>query len=85
MPKKIKKHSQNTLIRSAKFSAKTVLMAKLLRKKSNLNDFEYSRYLKARKIEKRPKKILKAKPKVQNPKFQNFIIFSPGLDHLELI
>jgi hypothetical protein len=34
---------------------------------------------------KRPKKILKAKIKVQNPKFQNFITFSPDRDYLELI
>ena len=31
-----------TLIRFVKFSAKTVLMAKLLQNNSNLNDFEYS-------------------------------------------
>ena len=60
-----------TLIHFAKFSAKIVLMAKLLQNNSNLNDFEYSRYLKARKIEKRPKKILKAKqrPEVEKSKF----------------
>jgi hypothetical protein len=45
------------LIRFAKFSAKIVLIAKLLQNNSNLNDFEYSRYLKARKIEKRPKEF----------------------------
>ena len=58
-------------------------MAKLLQNNSNLNDFEYSRYLKARKIEKRPKNILKAKPQVQNQKFQKFIIFSADMDHME--
>ena len=60
-----------TLFQAAKFSAKTVLMPKLLQNDSNLNDYEYSRHLKARKIEKRPKKILKAKqrPDVENPKF----------------
>ena len=50
-----------TLIQAAKFSAKTVLMAKLLQNNSNLNDFEFSRHVKARKIEKRAKKFLKAK------------------------
>jgi hypothetical protein len=34
---------------------------------------------------KKAKKNLKAKPKVQNIKFQNIIIFSPDLDHLEII
>ena len=60
-----------TLIQAATFSAKTVLLAKLLQNNSNLNDFEYSRHLKARKIEKRPKKFLKAKqrPEVEKPKF----------------
>ena len=47
----------HTLIRFAKFSAKIVLIAKLLQNNLNLNDFEYSRHLKARIIEKRPKKI----------------------------
>jgi hypothetical protein len=32
---------------------------------------------------KKAKKSLKAKPKVQNPKFQNFIIFSADVDHME--
>ena len=36
--------------------SKIVLMAKLLQNNLNLNDFEYSRYLKARKIEERQKK-----------------------------
>ena len=60
-----------TLIQAAKFQAKTVLVAKLLQNNSNLNDFEYSRHLKARKIEKRPKNFLKAKqrPEVEKPKF----------------
>ena len=64
-------HWHITLIQAAKFSAKTVLMAKLLQNNSNLNDYEYSRHLKARKIEKRPKQILKAKqrPEVEKPKF----------------
>ena len=55
----------------AKFSAKIVLLTKLLQNNSNLNDFEYSRYLKARKIEKRPKIFLKAKqrPEVEKSKF----------------
>ena len=62
---------QYTLIQAAKFTAKTLLMAKLLQNNSNLNDFEYSRHLKARKIEKRPKNFLKAKqrPEVEKPKF----------------
>ena len=38
-----------------------------------------------KKIKKGQTIFLKAKPKFQNPKFQNFIIFSPDLDHLELI
>ena len=32
---------------------------------------------------KKAKKILKAKPKVQNPKFQNSIIFSADMDDME--
>ena len=46
-------------------------MAKLVQNNSNLNDFEYSRNLKARKVKKRSKKILKAKqrPEVEKPKF----------------
>jgi hypothetical protein len=40
---------------------------------------------KKRKEKKRPNKFLKAKPKDQNPKFQNLIIFAPDLYHLELI
>ena len=54
-----------------KILGKNYLVAKLLQNNSNLNDFEYSRHLKTRKIEKRPKKILKAKrrPEVENPKF----------------
>ena len=60
-----------TLIQFAKFSAKILLMAKLLQNYSNLNDLEYSRHLKARKVEKRPKNFLKAKqrPEVEKPKF----------------
>ena len=51
--------------------SKIVLMAKLLQNNSNLNDFEQSRHLKARKIEKRPKNFLKAKqrPEVEKSKF----------------
>ena len=62
---------QCTLIQFAKFSAKILLMAKLLQNYSNLNDLEYSRHLKARKVEKRPKNFLKAKqrPEVEKPKF----------------
>ena len=39
--------------------SKIVLMAKLLQNNLNLNDFEYSRYLKARKIAERPKTFFK--------------------------
>ena len=60
-----------TLIRFANFWAKIISMAKLLQNYSNLNDFDYSRCRKVRKIEKRPKKILKAKqrPEVEKSKF----------------
>ena len=52
-------------------------MAKLLQNNSILNNFEYSRCLKARKIEKRPKIFLKAKqrPEVKKPNFHNFFDF----------
>ena len=43
------------------------------------------RHQRPQKNNKGQKKNLKAKPKVQNPKFQKFIIFSPDLDNLELI
>ena len=60
-----------TLIQFAKFSAKILLMVKLLQNYSNLNYLEYSRHLKARKVEKRPNNFLKAKqrPEVEKPKF----------------
>ena len=60
-----------TLIRFANFWAKIISMAQLLQNYSNLNDFDYSRCRKVRKIEKRPKKILKAKqrPEVEKSKF----------------
>ena len=60
-----------TLIRFAKFLAKIVLMTKLLQNYSNLNDLEYSRHLKARKLKKRPKYFLKAnhRPEVEKLKF----------------
>ena len=60
-----------TLIQFAKFSAKILLMAKLLQNYSNFNDLEYSRHLMARKVEKRPKIFFKAKqrPEVKKPKF----------------
>ena len=63
-----------TLIRFAKFSAKNVLMAKLLQNGSNLKDLEYSRHLKARKIEIRPKYFLKAnqRPEIEKSKFSQF-------------
>ena len=53
------------------FFSKNYLMAKLLQNNSNLNDLEYSRHLKVRKIEKKAKKNLKAKqrPEVKKPKF----------------
>ena len=66
-----------TLIHFAKFSAKIVLMAKLLQNNSNLNGFECSRYLKARKIEKRQKKIWRPNEgqRWKNPNFRNFFNF----------
>ena len=57
-----------TLIHFAKFSAKIVLMAKLPQNNSNLNDFEQSRQLKARKIEKKAKKIFEAHTKTRGRK-----------------
>ena len=65
------KDDMDTLIQFARFSAKILLMAKLLQNYSNLSDLEYSRHQKARKVEKRKKKILKAKqrPEVEKPKF----------------
>ena len=61
-----------TLIRFAKFSAKNVLMAKLLQNNSNVNDFEYSRHLKVRKIEKKAKKKFEGQTKARGPKTQIF-------------
>ena len=49
-------------------------MAKLLQNNANLNDFEYSTHLKARKIEKKTKKNLEAK-KNRGGKTQMFITF----------
>jgi hypothetical protein len=69
-----------TLIRFGKFSAKTVLMAKLLQNNSNLNDLEYSRHLKARKIEKRTRKIFKCQLTTRGGKIQIFRIFSTFSD-----
>ena len=67
----------STLIWAAKFSAKTVSMPKVLQNNSNLNDFEYSRHLKARKIEKRPKKFWRPNKgqNWKNPNFCNFFDF----------
>ena len=64
-------HVLGTLIQFAKFSAKILLTAKLLQNYSNLNNLEYSRHLKARKVKKRPKIFLKAtqRPEVEKPKF----------------
>ena len=39
------------------FFSKIYLMAKLLQNNSNLNDLEYSRHLKVRKIEKKGQKF----------------------------
>ena len=52
-------------------------MAKLLQNGSNLNDLEYLRHLKARKIEKRPKYFLKAnqRPDIEKSKFSQFFGF----------
>ena len=56
-------------------------MAKLLQNGSNLNDLEYLRHLKARKIEKRPKYFLKANQRLEVEKLE----FSYFLDFLRLI
>jgi hypothetical protein len=49
-------------------------MAKLLQNNSK-NDFEYSRHLKARKIEKKAKKNFEGQTKARGRKTQIFIIF----------
>ena len=69
--------AQLTLIRFAKFLAKTVFIVKLLQNNSNLNDFEYSTDLKAKIIEKRQKKILKAEKnqRWKNPNVHNIFDF----------
>ena len=56
------------------FFSKIYLMAKLLQNNSNLNDLEYSRHLKVRKIEKKAKKIFEGQTKARGPKTQIFII-----------
>ena len=50
-------------------------MAKMLQNNSNLNDFEYSRHLKVRKIEKKAKKFFEGQTKARGQKTQIFIIF----------
>ena len=57
------------------FFSKNCLMAKLLQNNSNLNDFEYSRHLKVRKIEKKAKKIFEDQTKARGQKTQIFTIF----------
>ena len=66
-----------TLIQFVKFSAKILLMAKLLQNYSNLNYLGYSRHLKARKVEKRPKKFWRPNKgqRLKNPNFQKFLDF----------
>ena len=77
-----KKCSQTTLTRSWLFFttytdplcqifSKIVLMAKLLQNNSNLNDFEYSRYLKAKKIFIKAQFFLKAKKTTTRPNLCN--------------
>ena len=58
-----------------KFFSKNYLMAKLLQNNSNLNDLEYSRHLKVRKIEKKAKKNFEGQTKARGQKTQIFIIF----------
>ena len=50
-------------------------MAKMLQNNSNLNDFEYSRHLKVRKIEKKAKNFFEGQTKARGQKTQIFIIF----------
>ena len=57
------------------FFSKIYLMAKLLQKNSNLNDLEYSRHMKVRKIEKKAKKIFEGQTKARGKKTQIFTIF----------
>ena len=57
------------------FFSKKYLMAKLLQNNSNLNDLEYSRHLKVRKIEKKAKKIFEGQTKAKGGKTQFFIVF----------
>ena len=57
-------------------------MAKLLQNHSNLNDLEYSRHLKVRKIEKKAKKKFEGQTKARGQKTQ---IFHNFLDFLRLI
>ena len=47
-------------------------MAKLLQNNSNLNDFEYSRHLKARKIEKKAKNNFEGQTQARGRKTQIF-------------
>ena len=56
------------------FFSKHYLMAKLLQNKSNLNNLEYSRHLKVRKIEKKAKKNFEGQTKARGkkPKFSYF-------------
>ena len=56
------------------FFSKNYLMAKLLQNNSNLNDLEYSRHLKVRKIEKKAKNFFEGQTKARGPKTQIFII-----------
>ena len=57
------------------FFSENYLMAKLLQNNSNLNDLEYSRHLKVRKIEKKAKKFFEGQTKARGLKIQIFITF----------
>ena len=57
------------------FFSKNYLMAKLLQNNSNLNDLEYSRHLKVRKIEKKAKNFFEGQTKARGRKTQIFIFF----------
>ena len=61
------------------FFSKNYLMAKLLQNNSNLNDLEYSRHLKVRKIEKKAKKFFEGQTKTRGEKTQKFHNFFNSL------
>ena len=61
------------------FFSKNYLMAKLLQNNSNLNDLEYSRHLKVRKIEKKAKQFFEGQTKTRGEKTQKFHNFFNSL------